>query len=123
MSPETPLDISIDAVGADGHHVSVLRAQGEVDLASADRLDEALDSAGGSNSGRLVLDLRGLTFIDSSGLRVVLVALRDFSPGFGVIVTPGSPVERLFEVAQILDRLPVFPSEEAAVAAVLDEAT
>ena len=55
-----------------------------------------------------MLDLRRLTFIDSTGMRLVLTwharARRD-GISFAVIPGPGV-VQRLFEVAGVLDQLP-----------------
>jgi anti-sigma B factor antagonist len=44
--------------------------RGELDLATAPRLEHALAEAG----DRVLLDLRGLTFMDSTGVRVLLEA-------------------------------------------------
>jgi len=55
-----------------------------------------------------VLDLRQLTFMDSSGLRMILEwdgrARRD---GISFAVSPApAAVQRMFEVAGVLDQLP-----------------
>jgi anti-anti-sigma factor len=47
---------------------------GELDLASSHDLNSELLAAEPSASGRVVLDLRRATFIDSSGLRAILTA-------------------------------------------------
>ena len=52
----------------------VVTVRGEVDLATAPELESCLQRAFGAAPDGVVLDLEGLTFIDSSGLRV-LVAL------------------------------------------------
>jgi anti-anti-sigma factor len=81
---------------------------GEVDLATTPRLAEAIDDLRGSGFDHVVLDLRGVTFIDSTGLRLILelhgVAGTD-SLTFELI--PGPPaVQRIFEATGTLDRLP-----------------
>jgi anti-anti-sigma factor len=56
---------------------AVVIPTGELDLATAPALDAALGRAFESiGSGRVVLDLRELEFIDSSGLRTLLTARR-----------------------------------------------
>ena len=52
--------------------VAIVQPRGELDLATVETLRAALDDIKGA--GRLVLDLRGLSFIDSRGLHL-LVAL------------------------------------------------
>src|SRR5688572_14514578 len=54
--------------------VAIVRPRGELDLATVETLRAALDAI--ESAGRLVLDLRGLSFIDSTGLRL-LVALHE----------------------------------------------
>ncbi len=50
---------------------STLHIAGELDLAVADRLRESLEDAL-ARDPRVVVDMGGVTFIDASGLRVVL---------------------------------------------------
>jgi anti-anti-sigma factor len=116
MSPS--LEVTTDMRAAGDSEVAIVRVRGEIDLATADRLTRAL--AGCDQAGRLVLDLNEVGFIDSSGLRVLMMAVRDFESRLGVLFVSGSSVERLFEVAQVLDRIPAFPTQEAAVAALAD---
>ena len=80
------------------------RLQGELDLVSADEAETALTRAM-TGVRRLVLDVRDITFIDSTGLRLLLrwdAAAR--ADGFRVEVTPGSTaVERLLELTGLKD--------------------
>lgn len=50
----------------------VLRLTGELDLASAYSLDDAIDAF--RSPSHVVIDMRGVTFIDSTGLRCLLRA-------------------------------------------------
>jgi anti-anti-sigma factor len=49
---------------------------GELDMSGAQALDAELLRADASSAGRIVLDLGGLDFIDSSGLELLVVAKR-----------------------------------------------
>ncbi|HJZ61167.1 MAG TPA: STAS domain-containing protein [Miltoncostaeaceae bacterium] len=53
----------------------LVRLDGELDLLGVPEVEEALDLAGADGTA-VVLDLRGLAFIDSSGLRCILLADR-----------------------------------------------
>src|SRR3954453_6381035 len=55
---------------------AVVVPSGELDLATAPALEEALGHAFDGGTDRVVLDLRELEFIDSSGLRTLLTARR-----------------------------------------------
>lgn len=55
---------------------TVVQATGELDLASAPHLRDCLRQLIDAGSRRLVVDLRGVTFLDSSGLGVLVGARR-----------------------------------------------
>lgn len=116
MNPS--LEVTTELRKAGDREAAIVSVRGEIDLATADRLTRAL--AGCDQAGLVVLDLSEVGFIDSSGLRVVMIALRDFESRLGVLFAPDSSVERLFEVAQVRDRIPAFPTQEAALAALAD---
>ena len=52
----------------------VLSLRGELDLTSVPQFDQELQAAEAANPGRLVIDLSGLDFMDSTGLRALLQA-------------------------------------------------
>jgi anti-anti-sigma factor len=87
----------------------VIAPEGELDLESASDLRAVLDEHLGAGLPRLVLDLRGLTFIDSTGLRAVIEADRSAAArGVDLTVLPGPPqVQRIFEVTGTAD---IFPA-------------
>jgi anti-anti-sigma factor len=58
-----------------GEHEVVVYVYGEVDLVTAPHLFEELATAV-EHKGRMVIDLAGMSFIDSQGIRVLLDACR-----------------------------------------------
>ena len=97
---------------------SIVRFGGELDLASAGLLSDALDEAAEAG-GPIVVDLGQCEFIDSTGLAALMRAARDGNgsrPRLGVS-GPTAQVRRLFEVTQIASQLPVFETSEEAAAA------
>ncbi len=80
---------------------------GELDIATGPELERALEAQLEQAATDIVLDLRGVTFIDSSGLRVVLVAGRSAADeGRRLIVVPGhGQVRHVMRLAQVEDRL------------------
>ena len=86
----------------------VLALHGELDLASADGVQQRLDALAAEGTP-VRLDLDGLSFMDSSGLRVVLQAAeRSRASGWAFTLTPGSEqVRSLFDSAGITSRLPI----------------
>jgi anti-sigma B factor antagonist len=76
--------------------------EGELDLGTAPDLEAVL----ATQSGPVVVDLRKLSFIDLTGLRALLDAdTRSRQDGMNLRFIPGPKVRRLFEVAELPDRL------------------
>jgi anti-anti-sigma factor len=111
------LELSVERRAAAAGQIAIVRAQGEVDLGNADELAAALESDACQESDGIVLDLLGVPFMDSSGLRAVLVADGELRPDMVLVAGPGSPVRRLFELAEVADRLPAYATDEEAIAA------
>ena len=75
---------------------------GELDLDTAQELEAVL----ATQSGLVVVDLRELSFIDLTGLRLLLDAdARSRQNGMNLRFIPGRMVRRLFEVAELPDPL------------------
>ena len=82
---------------------------GELDVASAGVLEQRIEEALNGGAARLVLDLSGLTFMASTGLRQVLrlVEQSGSDPGFELGVVRGPrQVQRVFELTRTDDRIP-----------------
>jgi anti-sigma B factor antagonist len=86
--------------------VGTVRLEGELDLTSAAEAEASirqLEEEGGATT--LIIDLRGVRFLDSTGLRVILAAdSRARREGWRLQIVPGpEPVHRVFRIA-LLDR-------------------
>ena len=81
--------------------------QGELDLASTRQVEERFAAIDAQSPARVVVDLSGLAFIDSSGLRVLLLAdALAGEHGYELVLLPGQePVQRVFEMTGALDVL------------------
>lgn len=86
----------------------VLALQGELDMASAGRLaNAATDIAPGS---QVVIDLKNLEFMDSSGLRTLMnLDLRARAEGWSIALAGPQPsVRRLLTLTGFEDRIPIL---------------
>ena len=82
-----------------------LRLRGEVDLSTAEAFAHALREridAGGS----VTVDLSEVTFMDSTGVKALIVATHQLVPGEELVLRePSPPLQRLFELTR-LDHVP-----------------
>jgi anti-anti-sigma factor len=85
----------------------VVVPRGEIDLATVDLVREAVDREHQPGEA-VVLDLREVAFMDTSGLRYVLeLTERGNREGFGLRLVRGPrAVQRVFEVSGLAPRLP-----------------
>ena len=88
----------------------VIRAIGDLDLASASAFETKVREALASGVLAMLLDLSQVEFIDSTGLRALLAAeqlARTNQCRFGIWRKVSPAVERAIDVAGLADRLPL----------------
>jgi anti-sigma B factor antagonist len=83
-----PLEVAVGRVGP----ATIVCPVGELDLATVPALRDAIDGL----HGAVVLDLRGLEFIDGAGLHLLLeLDARARQDGLELTLVPGPAAERL----------------------------
>ena len=93
--------------------VAIVQPHGELDMATVETLRAALD--GVRNAGRVVLDLRGLSFMDSTGLHL-LVSLHESAQrdGFDLkLVAPAPPADKAIQLSGLDLALPFVAADDA----------
>jgi anti-sigma B factor antagonist len=96
---------------------TVVEVQGEVELHSASQLRDELLRASEAEHPCVVVDLSRVTFIDSTGLGVLVGALKRVrEKGALSLVCPQRQVRRVFEITGLTTVFPMFDNLEAAVA-------
>lgn len=107
-------------------HVTIVQPRGELDYATVETLSAALGAAvaealraaavdGFERGGRLVLDLRGLSFMDSAGVHL-LVALDRRAKRDGLhltLVAPAAPIDRAILLCGLDQVLPFVAPDDA----------
>ena len=91
----------------------VVRLSGDMDLAAFDAVDELLANAQSNGHRSVRIDLRGLEFIDSSGIRLLLAAhSRAERSGHQFCIIRGSErIQRVFALTDLDGRLPFCDNE------------
>jgi len=80
-----------------------LAVEGEVDLATVEDLQAAIDAVLADSGDNLVVDLTSSTFMDSTGLKALVMSHRKFDDagrGFAIAVD-GGPVSRLIDLSGV----------------------
>lgn len=95
---------------------NTLALDGELDLVTAPAVEDTIAGLCVDGARELVLDLRRVIFMDSSGLRTVLAGMdmcRPHNCEFMLIADTG-PCRRLFELTGVIDDLPLRAPDELA---------
>jgi anti-sigma B factor antagonist len=116
MSPVVP-HFEIEAVRSP-EGVDVVTVRGEIHLTTAPRFRQRLETIIDGGDGWLVLDLGAVEFIDSTGLSVLLGALRQIGQhkGHMALVCRNPTVLRLFEITSLDTTFDIYADRATAIA-------
>lgn len=95
-----------------------LAVAGEIDLATVDDLSAAIQAVLDETDANLVVDLTGTDFMDSSGLKSLIMADRSFSDqGRSLALAIGSgPISRLIDLSGVGEKMRIVDSVEGVTA-------
>ena len=98
---------------------NVLPLEGEIDLHVSPRISEKLAEMIKAKSSRVIVDLSRVTYIDSSGLAVLISAMQDVEEYGGRFALAGlqENVKTIFETARLDKVFLMYPHVDAALAA------
>ena len=115
----TELEVSTTSLGL----WAVVRVDGEIDLDSAGELSEAALAAMQEIGPRVVLDLSGVTFMDSTGLKVLLAVHKraELAGGRLVLAGPTRSVNRVVSITGFDQTFAVCEDVESALAVIVGE--
>lgn len=81
----------------------VIRISGDLDAQTAGHLDEVITAQLADGRGEVLLDVSELTFIDSSGLRSMVLARGPEGEGRVVLRSPSPSVIRLLDITGLTE--------------------
>jgi anti-sigma B factor antagonist len=111
LGPEQQPPFTVESGSSEG--ATVIRARGELDMATVELLDSHLEEAM-REAESIELDMTGVTFIDSTGLRALIMAREAASAAdreFAVV--PSAAVRKLVELAGLADFIPLRAEGES----------
>ena len=97
-------NLTVDVTVEDGD-IPVVRVAGEIDVATADSVRAAIAAAMDHRPTRLVIDMESVSFMDSSGIAVLLEAAQQADSV--VIRRPSNAVRRVIETTGLSEVLPI----------------
>lgn len=108
------MDLTHEAHG----EVTVVRAAGDINASSCAQLEEALAALIDQGRQRLVLDLAGVRYVSSAGLRVLLVVAKRLTPsGRFILSRAAEPVRQVLDMTGFSGIIKVLPTIDDAVTA------
>ncbi len=84
----------------------LVELRGELDLDGAPAVEQELLRSEASDAKSIVVDLSHLEFIDSTGIRLVVMAAKRCDEGRLTLLRGPKQVHRVFEITDLADRLP-----------------
>lgn len=97
--------------------VTVLAPTGRLDVAGAPALKVAIDELGKNGPTRVVIDMEGVSFVDSTGLGSVIAALKQVRTNQGELrlAAPNQQVRVVLELTTLDRVFPYYATVEEAL--------
>ena len=110
---EMDLQIKVRKLG----DIAVIELNGEVDAYTCSRLRETIIEAIENGADNLVVDMKEVDYIDSSGLGTLVGGLKRVSERQGVIaiVCTNPQIRKVFDIPGLVKVFPIFSAEEDAI--------
>jgi len=101
------------------HHPNVLAFKGEIDLHVSPTVTESLNAMTEKKPERIVIDLSRATYIDSSGLAALILAMQRVEAYGGRFFLTGlhETMRSIFETSRLDQIFQIFPDVDAVLAA------
>jgi len=98
---------------------NVLPLEGEIDLHVSPRIASSLQAMISAKPKQVVVDLSKVSYIDSSGLAVLIEGMQNMAAYGGKLALAGlqDGVRPIFEIARLDQVFQIFPDVDAALAA------
>ena len=100
------------------HSISVMKVKGRVDSDTAPEFDYALSKLLDDNKNKIVLNLQGVEFLSSAGLRAMVKALKGAQSSGGDVrlASVSQPIEVILRTVGMMQMFKLFSTSEEAAA-------
>ena len=99
--------------------VTIVKIEGRLDSSTSKELEEKVMGVIASGTSRLLMDFGGVDYINSSGLRVLLMAFQHLKKNGGRLhlCDIKDYMREVFEISGYTEIFPIFPGQSEALAA------
>jgi anti-sigma B factor antagonist len=110
------MEIAMSKVGDMGE-VAIVKVSGVVDSETVDRFGETIEQVFKDGCYNLVLDIDGLTYINTAGLSIIADAFKKSSQNRGAlkILRAGDAIKELLDVVRFTKIIDIYEDEEEAI--------
>ncbi|MGD9608546.1 MAG: STAS domain-containing protein [Desulfovibrionaceae bacterium] len=104
-------------VEKDNGEVAVLELGGRLDSNTSKVLEDKVMDILGQGKKKMLMDFQGVDYINSTGLRVLLLALQQLKKVSGqlVLCSIKDYMKEVFEISGYTEIFPIYPSQEEAL--------
>lgn len=116
---ETALDLQIKPTVRETDGICILELSGEVDVYTSPMVKDKLQALIESDRYRIVVNLKDVRYIDSTGLGILIGALkrvREHNGSVNLVIT-NPQTRKVFEITGLVKIFGIFDTEEQAVSA------
>jgi anti-sigma B factor antagonist len=110
------MEISVSRVGDMGE-IAVVKVSGVVDSETVDRFGETIEQIFKDGCYNIILDIGGLTYINTAGLSVIADAFKRSSQSKGAlkILRAGDAIRELLDVVRFTKIIDIYEDEREAI--------
>jgi anti-anti-sigma factor len=109
--------MKIEVIDTKRNGIHLIRVEGRLDANFSSQLEDEIDNVLEQKTKCIILDFSGVTYLSSSGLRVLLSVNKQTEEAGGlVLVNPRDVVKKIIEVAELDDLLTQAKTVEEAMA-------
>lgn len=97
--------------------ISIFRMSGDIDINTSPDLKKSFDVAVGAKKGKIVINLKEVSYVDSSGLATLVEILKNMRTYGGQLklANLSDKVRGLFEITKLDKLFDIFTDEDSAV--------
>ncbi|MDY6796723.1 MAG: STAS domain-containing protein [Actinomycetota bacterium] len=110
------MEITVSKIG-DMDEIAVVRVSGVVDSETVDDFGETIDRVFKEGCYNIILDIEGLSYINTAGLSIIADAFKKSSQSKGAlkILKAGDAIRELLDVVRFTKIIDIFEEEEEAI--------